>query len=88
MLDGLSAGRIVLEGSSFLGDSSQEGFPRLDPGKMMVGESEAQLTGEMLEEAFPGIAMGLVDLAVKTGGQVGPSSLSDELLSGEVGAGK
>ena len=88
VLDGLSAGRIALEGSSFLRDSSQEGFLRLDSSKMMVVESETQLIGETLEEAFSGIAMGLVDLAVKTGGRVGPSSLSDESLLGEVGAGK
>ena len=67
VLDGTSAGGIDLEGSSFLGDSSPEGFPRLDPGKMMVGETEAQLTGETLEGAFPGVTMELVDLTVKTG---------------------
>ena len=88
VFDGLSAGRIALEGSSFLGDLAQEGFPRLDSGKMMVVESETQLKGETLGEAFPGVAMGLVDLAVKVGGRVGPSSSSHESLSGKVGAGR
>ena len=86
--DGLSAGSIALKGSSFLGDSVQEGFPRSDSGKMMVVGSETQLRGEALGEAFPGITMGLVDLAVKMGSQVVPSSSSDESLSGEAGAGR
>ena len=43
-----SAGEIALGESSFLRDISPEGFPRLDPGRMMVGEIEAQLTGETL----------------------------------------
>ena len=46
---------------------SPEGFPRLDPGRMMVGEIEAQLTGETSEQVFLGIAMKLVDLIVEAG---------------------
>ena len=86
--DELSAGRIALKGSSFLEDPAQEEFPRSDSGKMMVEGSETQLRGETLGEAFLGVAMGLVDLAVKMGSQVRPSSSSDKSLLGEAGAGR
>ena len=88
VLDETSVREIDLGGSSFLGDASPEGCPRLDPGRVMVGEIEAQLTGETLERAFLGIAMELVDPIVKAGSRVGPSSSSDESLSGEIGAGR
>ena len=86
--NGASVGEIALGGSSFLRDMSPEGFPRLDPGRMMVGEIEAQLTGETLERVFLGVAMELVDPIVEAGSRVGPSSSSDESLSGEIGAGR
>ena len=88
VLDGTSVGEIALGGSSFLRDASPEGFPRWDPGRMMVQEIEAQLTGETLEWAFLGVAMELVDPIVKAGSRVGPSSSSDESLSGQIGAGR
>ena len=86
--NGALVGEIALGGSTFLGDMSPEGFPRLDPGRMMVGEIEAQLTGETSERVFLGITMELVDPIVEAGSQVGPSSSSDESLSGEIGAGR
>ena len=43
-----SAVEIALGGPSLLRDISPEGFPILDRGRMMVGEIEAQLTGETL----------------------------------------
>ena len=67
VFDELAARRMALKGSSSLEDPAQEGFPRSDSGKMMVVGSETQLRGEALGEAFLGIAMGLVDLAVEMG---------------------
>ena len=43
-----SAVEIALGESSFLRDISPKGFPRSDPGRIMVGEIEAQLIGETL----------------------------------------
>ena len=43
-----SAVEVAFGEPSFLRDGSSEGFPRSDPGRIMVGEIEAQLTGETL----------------------------------------
>ena len=86
--DELSARQVALKGSSSLEDPAREGFPRSDSGKMMVVESQTQLRGEALGEAFLGVTIGLVGLAMKMGSRVGPTSSSNESLSGEAGAGR